>query len=481
MDRISRRRFLEDSLLALGAVSVPGALLADSRSDKGRKVGANDKIRIAVIGVNGRGMDHVSSYSAMKDVEIAYICDADTATFGGAVRVVEKNSGKTPATVQDMRRIFDDKSIDAVSIATGNYWHSLAAIWAIQAGKDVYVEKPVSHNIWEGRKIVEAARKYKRICQTGTQSRGHKGLQDGMKYLHEGKLGKITLARGLCYKPRKSIGKVDSPQNPPPTVDYDLWCGPAAKLPIMRKRFHYDWHWQWNTGNGDIGNQGIHEMDKARWGLGKQEFPKTVVGLGGRFGYVDDGETPNSELAFMDYGDCQLIFEVRGLDTPDLKGAKVGNIWYGEKGYMVAPSYDNCIVFDNDNNKIEEFKGGGDHHRNFIDCMRSRKVSELNADIEEGHLSSALCHLGNVSYRLGTLEPFNTKSKSFGDNKEAYETFGRFEEHLGANGLDLKSTSYRLGRHLDIDVKKEAFKNDKEANKMLTRDYRAPFVVPVKV
>ena len=237
----------------------------------------------------------------------------------------------------------------------------------MQNGKDVYVKKPVSHNVSEGRRMVEVARKTNKICQTGTQSRSSDGLKEAMAYLHEGNLGKITLARGLCYKRRPSIGKVDGPQDPPPTVDYDLWCGPAEKLPIMRKRFHYDWHWQWNTGNGDLGNQGIHEMDKARWGLNKQVFPQTVLGLGGRFGYEDDGNTPNTELVFMDYGDCKLIFEVRGLETPDLKGAKVGNLYYGEKGYMVVPSYEHAIAYDNDGKVLKEFKGKESHFRNFID------------------------------------------------------------------------------------------------------------------
>src|SRR6266481_6553718 len=205
----------------------------------------------------------------------------------------------------------------------------------MQAGKDVYVEKPVCHTIWEGRKIVEAARKYNRICQAGTQSRASKCIQEGIKYLHDGKLGKIHLARGLCYKRRQSIGKVDGPQPPPATVDYDLWCGPAAKLPIMRKRFHYDWHWQWDYGNGDLGNQGIHEMDKARWGLGKDTLPLRAYSLGGRFGYEDDGETANTQLCFFDWDDARLIFEVRGLKSDDFykgkagKAAKVGNIWYG--------------------------------------------------------------------------------------------------------------------------------------------------------
>ena len=485
MDRLTRRRFLENSLLAVGAASMGASSLAEDRPKRGRTVGPNDRIRVAVIGIGGpplaRGMDHVKAWLGMDDVDLVYVCDADTASFERAMKAAESAKKSAPKPVQDMRRILEDKSVDAVSIATGNYWHALAAIWAIQAGKDVYVEKPVSHNVWEGRKIVEAARKYSRICQTGTQSRASTGLQEGMKYLHEGKLGKVHLARALCYKRRVSIGKADGPQAPPPTVDYDLWCGPAQKLPIMRQRFHYDWHWQWNTGNGDLGNQGIHEMDKARWGLNKHGFPKTAFALGGRFGYVDDGETPNTELVFLDYGDSQIIFEVRGLETSDYKGVKIGNMWYGEKGYMVAGGDTACTAFDNDGNKVAEFKGGGDHFRNFIDVMRSRRVSDLNADIEEGHLSSALCHLGGISYRLGTPESFSSKQKRFGDNREAYETVGRFEDHLAASGISLTSGEYTVGRQLSIAGRKESFEGDSEANRLLTREYRKGFEVPSKV
>jgi predicted dehydrogenase len=328
---------------------------------------------------------------------------------------------------------------------------------------------------------VDIARQLGRICQVGTQIRSSEGIRQAIQYLHEGNLGRITLARGLCYKRRDSIGKVSGSQEPPATVDYDIWLGPAPKKPVMRQRFHYDWHWFWDYGNGDLGNQGVHQMDIARWGLNKNTLPNKVLGLGGRFGYVDDGETPNTELVFCDFGDCQLIFEVRGLETPDLKGVKVGNIFYGEKGIMVIPSYNQAIVFDNDGNKVTEFNAGGDHMRNFLDAVRSRKHTDLHADILEGHLSSALCHLGNVSYQLGDLVPFDKERKAFGDNKEAYETFARFEEHLAANGVVLKETKYRLGRELHIDAEHATCRGDSRANRLLTRQYRKPYAVPEKV
>lgn len=377
--------------------------------------------------------------------------------------------------------MLEDKNIDIVSIATPNHWHALAAIWAMQAGKDVYVEKPVSHNVSEGRRIVEAARKYNKICQTGTQSRTNAGMRQAMAYVQSGKLGKIGLARGLCYKLRPSIGKVPGEQEPPKTIDYDLWCGPGPKKPLLRKNLHYDWHWTWDYGNGDLGNQGIHEMDKARWGLGKNELPKSVLSIGGRFGYVDDGETANTQICFFDYGDCQLIFEVRGLPGKDLLGAKVGNIFYGSDGYLVCPSYDSGVAFSAKGEKIETFKGGGDHYANFVQSVRSRKHTDLNADIVEGHLSSALCHLGNISYRLGSLVPFSTKAKAFGDDKEAFDSFSRMQEHLRDNKVPIDEGQYRLGRQLAINKQTETFVNDKDADVLLTREYRNGFEVPAKL
>ncbi len=480
MNQISRRRFLEDSVALLAVAAIPSAAMAAPSGRAPRRVSPNEKLRIAVIGFNGRGMDHVNAYLGMPDVELTALCDPDTATWGKALAAADKAKRPAPKTYQDIRSLLESKEIDAVSIATPNHWHALAAIWAMQAGLDVYVEKPVSHNVSEGRRIVEVAHKLGKICQCGTQSRSSSGLKEAMDYLHTGKLGKVTIARGLCYKPRTSIGKVGSPVEPPNTVNYDCWAGPAPLKPITRKRFHYDWHWQWAFGNGDLGNQGIHEMDKARWGLNKMTVPKSTISLGGRFGYEDDGETANTQVVVHDYGECQLIFEVRGLPTPDLKGAKVGNLWYGTEGVMVAPSYSKAVVYDNSGAVVREFTGDGDHYRNFVDACKSRKRTDLNADILEGHLSSALCHLGNISYRLGTLQPFNTKSGAFADGSPGAETFGRVEEHLAANGVRLDSATYRLGRQLNIDQKKETFKKDAEADHMLTREYRAPFVVPAK-
>jgi predicted dehydrogenase len=486
MGSISRRDFLQDS--ALVAASLAGAgLAANSRAAErvaaAKKGQLNDQLRVAVVGVHGRGMSHVGAFAGNNKLNtlITTVCDADTAVIGKAMKTIEDKQGKAPKFEQDIRKVVEDKNIDIVSIATPNHWHALAAIWALQNRKDVYVEKPVSHNVSEGRRIVETARKHNRICQTGTQSRSSKGMREAMAFLHAGKIGKIKLARGLCYKPRGSIGKVDGPQAIPNTVNYDLWCGPAPLAPLMRKRLHYDWHWVWDTGNGDLGNQGIHEMDKARWGLGKNELAKSVVSVGGRFGYVDDGQTANTQICVFDYGDCELIFEVRGLLTKDLLGAKIGNIWYGTDGYMVCGNYVGAAAYTPKGEIIQKFSGGDDHFGNFIKAVRSRKVEDLNADILEGHLSSALCHLGNISYRLGDEQPFGQQPKAFAKDKDAGESFERMEQHLKDNKVALDTVKCRVGRKLNLEPTKEIFVGDKEANAMLTREYRKGFEVPEKV
>jgi predicted dehydrogenase len=482
MRSINRREFMHDSAALAAALAGAGALGGEVHAAKAKAAKkASDLLRVACVGVNGRGMAHVGGFAGSNDCMIATICDTDEAVAGKALKASEKAQGVMPKFEKDIRKVLEDKSIDIVSIATPNHWHALAAIWAIQAGKDVYVEKPVSHNVSEGRRIVEAARKYNRICQTGTQSRSSAGMKELMEFMHSGKLGKIKVARGLCYKPRGSIGKVSGPQPIPPTVDYDLWTGPAPMKPLMRKRLHYDWHWIWDYGNGDLGNQGIHQMDLARWGLGKNELANSVISVGGRFGYDDDGETANTQICVFDYGDCELIFEVRGLRFKPLKGVTVGNIFYGTDGYLVCPSYSGGVAFSPTGEVIQKFEKGGDHFANFVKAVRSRKPEDLSADILEGHLSSALCHLGNISYRLGKLQPFSKETKAFGDDKEAYESLARMEEHLKENKVPLDKTSYHLGRKLAVDPRAETFINDSEANAMLTREYRKPFIVPEKV
>jgi predicted dehydrogenase len=494
MTAMSRREFLHDSAAVAAAFGTAGfaGTAAAKKAAPAKRGDANDRLHVGVIGVHGRGQEHVHGFAGKHNCVVTTICDADEAVIGNAMRHAEKQQGRPARFVQDLRRVMEDPSIDIVTIAMPNHWHALAAIWALQAGKHVYVEKPVSHNVSEGRRIVEAARKANRICQTGTQSRSSAGMRAAMDYLHAGKLGKVKLARGLCYKLRGSIGKVKGPQPVPKTVNYDLWSGPAPNKPLMRKNLHYDWHWIWDYGNGDLGNQGIHEMDKARWGLGKNELPKSVVSVGGRFGYVDDGETANTQICVYDYGDCELIFEVRGLESvypyPGVDNGRkmgrhnyVGNIWYGTEGVLVCPSYSGGVALNHRGEAIARFEGGGDHFGNFVKAVRCGKAEELTADILEGHLSSALCHLGNISYRLGKDQPFHRANSALDRDREAGEILGRIEEHLKMNHVPPEKTPCRVGRRLTFDPRTEAFIGDKEADRLLTREYRKGFEVPAKV
>src|SRR5438876_1840182 len=389
---LSRRDFLHDSAALAAALAGLGSnkLLA-GKDETAAKGDLNSQLQVAVVGVHGRGMSHVSGFAGKSNCVVATICDADSAVVGNALRAADKAQGHEPKFEQDIRKVMEDKTIDIVTIATPNHWHALAAIWAMQAGKDVYVEKPVSHNISEGRRIVETALKLNRICQTGTQIRSSVGVREAMDFLHAGNLGKVQVARGLCYKTRNSIGKVDGPQEPPKTMNYDLWCGPAPFKPPHRKTehgtVHYDWHWFWDYGNGDLGNQGIHQMDVARWGLGKNELAKSVISVGGRFGYVDDGQTANTQFCVFDFGDAELIFEVRGLRSTspyppkvtERGGNFVGNIFYGTEGMLVCPSYNSGVALSRDGEIIKRFNGSGDHYGNFIKAVRSGKPEDLNA------------------------------------------------------------------------------------------------------
>jgi predicted dehydrogenase len=492
---LNRRQFLDRSLAATGVAA--GFAIGGTKSS-GRVIGANDTIRVAVAGLNGRGGDHVEAYAKASGVTIAYLVDPDTRTYAKRLDQIAKvgdkagkSAGTAPSLVKDVRRALDDKSVDAVSVATPNHWHSLITIWACQAEKDVYVEKPCSHNLHEGRVAVEAARKYNRIVQHGTQSRSSQHWALAAQAISSGKLGKLLVSRALCYKSRPSIG-VKPVTAPPSEVDFDIWLGPAPKQPFHGNLVHYNWHWFWDFGNGDIGNQGVHQMDIARWLIpgpngGSATYPKTVLSVGGRFGYKDQGQTANTQVSVMDFGDTQLIFEVRGLNTPAFEGQKVGNIAHLEAGTIVdAQSFvpkakTKSIPLSSVVDMVAERGPGSGHFENFLAAVRSRKKDDLNADILEGHYSSALCHLANISYRLGQEVPFNKSTSAFGDDKEACETLSRMESHLAQNGVALDGLKYRLGRKLSLDASTESFIGDSEANQHLTRAYRTPYVVPERL
>ena len=462
----SRRDFLKAGTKAVAVVAAADRLRA--WNTPGTVLGANDRVRVAIVGLRGRGEDHIRGYGALPNVEIAALCDIDDNVMQKRLAAVQK-MGFQPKTYTDIRKLLDDKSIDAVSIATPNHWHTIMAIWACQAGKDVYVEKPCSHNLWEGRQLVLAAARYNRIVQHGTQSRSNHASMQAIKQIQSGLLGDAYLSRGLCFKWRDTIGH--TPVSPVPAgVDYDLWTGPAPLLPFTKNHFHYNWHWFWDYGNGDIGNQGIHQLDIARWGLGLG-FPNKISAVGGHFMFDDDQQTPNTLNCCFQYdrpnGKRTLLeFEVRHwitnheakigarFDSPSSETAQgklgpvegdyntVGNIFYGPKGYLAinnTSGYRSWLGRDQEPGP-SALETPEDHFANFVACVISRKKEDLRAPIEEGHFSAGLAHLANASYRLG--------------------------------------------RTLDFDPETQMVKNDDEANRILCdegRGYRAPFVVPKQV
>ena len=465
--RTSRRFFL-------------GAATAAAAS---RVWGANDRVNVAIVGLGGRGSSHLKIYSRLPEARVVGLCDINQAARERAQATLLKNTGEKAKEFEDMRQAFADQEVQAVSIATPNHWHALAAIWAMRAGKDVYGEKPACYNIYEGQKMIEVARQTKRMLQIGSQHRSMPFKIRAMEAINGGLIGNVYLSKGLCFKRRASIGhKEDSPV--PPGVNWDLFRGPAPMRPFNELRFKYNWHWFWDTGNGDIGNQGVHEMGLARWGLRDPEWPKTAYAYGGKFAYDDDQETPNTLTAAFDYGGRQLVFEVRGLltggeGTPARVGGgrggrggrgapggppaaqpaapppgatpgspaaaainvQIGDLFYGTEGWA-AMSDAGFVAYKGEGSEVimeerpDRSMGGGDgtslHMQNFLDACKSRNPKDLHDGVDNAVLSAGLCHLANISYRTGRK------------------------------------------LHLEAGPK---FAGDSEANKMLTRDYRKPYVV----
>jgi predicted dehydrogenase len=484
---MNRRTFLKQSLLAAASLAAASGCKTAAPRPRARILGANETIRVAVVGFGGRGQDHIKGFRALPNVRVTALCDADREILEREVRRF-RDRGESVEAYTDIRKLLESAPVDVVSIATPNHWHSLAAIWSVQAGKDVYVEKPGSHNVFEGHQLVEAARKYGAIVQVGTQCRSSAGLREAVAWIRAGNLGRILRVRGLCYKRRDSIGLTQGPQPIPASVDYDLWLGPAPFKPLRRARLHYDWHWFWDTGNGDLGNQGVHQMDIARWILGYQELSPAVLAIGGRLGYVDDAETPNTLIVFHDYKPAPLLFEVRGLPEKagsnrmdDYRGASIGVVVDCEGGSVVIPSYTRAIVYDRAGKQMRVFDGGGNHYANFIEAVRNRRPELLHSDALEGHLSASLCHTANISYRLGRTGSPEAIRDAIRNLPEVQEMLGRMEEHLAANRVNLQQTPVVLGRLLRMNPRRKTFRGDREANALLTREYRPPFVVPKRV
>jgi len=451
-----RRDFIKKSLIGGAGLAIGG--MGFSAKSYGSILGANDRINVAVVGIRGRGVSHIDAWCNLKDshnVRLKTLCDTDEQFFDPRSKTVLDKTGVKPSTEWDMRKVLDDKEIDMVSFATPNHWHALGTIWACQAGKHVYVEKPASHNIWEGRKMIEASRKYNKRVQVGFQNRSIPNVMEAMKFLHSGGIGDVYMARGLCIKPRDSFG-IAKDSTPPASLHYDRWLGPAPYRPYNEKRGHYNWHWFWDTGNGDTGNQGPHQFDVARWGLNKNEHPVSVFSSGGIYG-IDrtqcEQETPNTQLTIAKYKDGKILeFETRGRYSNNESGLgiKIGNIFYGSEGYLeidggtwkayrtkeTEPFAGSKVA---NANASETLTGSSntEHFVNFLDAIKSNKNEDLHCDILDGHYSSAVPFMANISYRLG-------------------------------RELRFKSDS-------------EKFINDPEADAMLTRKYRSPYVVPSKV
>jgi predicted dehydrogenase len=439
----TRRSFLKKTAAASSATIVAPTILSS------KVFGANDRINAAVLGVNGRGKNHISSLMKQKNVSITTLCDPDVKVLEQRQKEFTSKYNQKVALEQDLRKVMDNKDIDVVSIASPNHWHALSVIWACQAGKDVYVEKPGSHNIYEGRKMVEAAQKYDRIVQHGVQLRSSPAINEAIDLIRNGYIGNVYMARGLVFRWRGDIGDKGF-SAVPDGLDYDLWTGPAPKRPFTRNLVHYNWHWHWDYGNGDVGNQGIHETDLCMWGL-DVGLPTKITSMGGKFLWDDCKEVPEVLTSVYHYPEEKKIiqFEVRPWCTNTEDGATVGNIFYGDKGILVVEGYSKYKTYlgkdrtpgkSGDDGEMEASgmdrgSGGTDgHFQNFIEAVRSHDASKLNGPIETGHLSSGLAHLGNIAYRTGKVLTFNPEA--------------------------------------------EKFVNDPEADKMLTRNYRAGFEVP---
>jgi predicted dehydrogenase len=497
----NRRSFIKTT--ALTGIGLGMASRYSTAASMSRIIGANETINIGVVGCRNHGSwAHLEdSYLNFPNVNVIALCDPDLASIDRCSKIMYDKGAPPAKAYSDIRKMLENKDIDAISVATPNHWHALATVWGCQAGKDVCVEKPVSHNIWEGRKMVEAAAKYNRIVQADHDMRSNTKITAAVNYIQSGALGKIEFCHSWVYKRRTTMGKAPkSGGYIPRTADYDLYCGPAPLGPLPRINLHYDWHWQWDFGSGEIGNNGPHHLDLCRWILGHQDLPSRVISFGGRYDYDDDGETPNTSITLFDYKTAPILFEVRGLsrskENPVMdsfkatskKGLKLFYEWESK-----SPNTSNIIIcedgfvdmgkqiaYDNDGNKIKEFEGERVNSvLNFVKAVRSRNEEDIKTPILQGHLSASLCHMGNISYRVGKEASYEEVNDVFKKDFEVLDALERTGEHLSANGLDLKQLPIVLGPWLKMDSEKERFKGAyaDQANQYVSRDYREPFVI----
>ena len=474
----TRRAFLRNTLLTSTALGCAPTLL--------RAQDANSRISVAVVGCGVRGRTHVAEFAGHPDCHVTYVCDPDTARAKALADQAEKRQGFRPRVVKDLRRIMEDASVDCVGVATCNHWHALASIWAMQAGKDVYVEKPLSWCVAEGRRVVQASRRYNRICQVGTQYRSDTTIRNAKRFIDEGGIGEIRVARSITYKRRSSIGPAVR-GHAPDSCDYNLWAGPAPMSPITRRQFHYDWHWFWETGNGDIGNSDVHRADLCCWAIGRTQPARATISFGGRFGYVDSADTPNTQVAVHDLDGVTLVAEIRGLPSDKFPLA-AGAIVYGTEG-IVLLNPGGSTMCDLQGKTVRRFDGpktdatslGATHFGNFIEAVKTRHREKQHAEVAQGHVSAAMCHLGNNSYRLGTAASADEvlqRLQARKINEDVADLLRRTIEHVGRNGVDPAKRQLTLGPWLEFDPEKEQYIGRADADSLLTREYRKPFVVP---
>jgi predicted dehydrogenase len=473
MKTLTRRKFIKGSLAAGITLAVPFS----------RVHGANERIRVGMIGCGGRGTgSHLPSFENQKGVSVIAVCDADRERMATVAKLVEAKYRHKVEPFVDMRKLIERKDIDVIANATQNYWHGLSTIWACQAGKHVYVEKPLSHYIWEGRQMVNAARKYNRIVQCGTQRRSQEMIAQTIGWIRQGHLGKIKYITAFANKLRRSCGKRSAPLPIPPTTDYELWCGPAQKVPIYRNKLQYDCSFDWNTGDGESCNQGVHELDAARWCLGEAQLPRRVMSMGGRFLFDDACNTPNTQITYYDFATAPVLYEVHNLtqakdsqEMPSFHGERVGVIVQCEGGVV---SLYRGTAWDEKGKPIQSFKDSGDHFANFIEAVRLGQREHLNADILEGHISTAVCHAGNISFRLGrkTSKPeMRTQVQEIPIFAEMYD---RLLTHLAAHDINADDGNVTLGPWLRFDPKKEIVLNHKQANPLVRGFYRKGYQIP---
>ncbi|QDV10072.1 Inositol 2-dehydrogenase [Planctomycetes bacterium Poly30] len=485
MQPIRRREFLRHSAASAAVFAAPSIRM-------GRR--ASDDLRIGVVGVRGRGSNHIDAYEQIEGVQVVAVCDVDASVLEQRAKQLGDKTGRNIAKFTDLRDMLAKGEIDAVSIATPNHLHALHTIWSLAAGKDVYVEKPISHSVWEGQQMVAAARKYGRIVQTGTQARSSTAIQEAIAWLDAGELGAKTHAWGTCFKPRMSIGKVDGPQPIPESVDFALYQGPVGVQPLERRQLHYDWHWQHATGNGDLGNQGIHQVDQARWGLGQADLPEAVISIGGRFGYDDDGDTANTVVTFYDYRPAPMIFEVRGLPHDQAAqengetwrramdrrlGASIGAVVHAEEGYLLLTAdYSSARAFDAAGKEVKVWKGSENHFQNFVDAVRQQDASLIRGRVEDGHVSAGLCHMGNDSLALGKAASREEIERAVASEPALAHAFDRMMAHLDLNGIDLANTPLTFGASLRFDTTTGRYIDNDAANRHMRGVYAEGFEVP---